>query len=425
MVFTVSENLSLFVLICIVSLLLHARASTQYIQREEHSSLDSDHGQLEKSLDPNYKQGASVFNVDTYGARGDGLSDDSKAFWAAWTEACTSSSPSVFLVPQRRKYLVKPINFKGPCNAPGLTFLISGTVVAPQDPWNLQDQTSWLQFSYLQGITVQGGGIIDGSGQKWWAYKSQGSLNEAPVAMTLNFCINVILRDLMFQNSPGVHTKLFSSRDVEVDNLQINAPENSPNTDGINVAGSQHVVIRNSKIGTGDDCVSIITGSSDIQINGILCGPGHGISIGSLGKDKARDTVSNVVVRGAYMAGTTNGLRIKTWQGGSGYAQYISYEDVIMHNVANPIIIDQYYCSPSRDCKNQTSAVQVGNVSYKGIRGTSTTEEAIRIACSTTVPCRNIVMEDINLGMNEGTLSTSFVNSVKGVRLHGRVNPHF
>jgi hypothetical protein len=37
-------------------------------------------------------------------------------------------------------------------------------------------------------------------------------------------------------------------------------------------------------------------------------------SIGSLGKNGARDIVSNVVVRGAHLSGTTNGLRIKTWQ---------------------------------------------------------------------------------------------------------------
>jgi len=70
-------------------------------------------------------------------------------------------------------------------------------------------------------------------------------------AISINFCKNVILRDLKFQNSQGVHVKLFASTDVDVSNLQITGPENSPNTDGINVASSQRVVIRNSEIGTG------------------------------------------------------------------------------------------------------------------------------------------------------------------------------
>ena len=70
-------------------------------------------------------------------------------------------------------------------------------------------------------------------------------------AMALSFCKSVILKGLTFQNSPGVHIKLCASRDVEVSNLQISGPEDSPNTDGINIACSQQIVIRNSKIGTG------------------------------------------------------------------------------------------------------------------------------------------------------------------------------
>jgi len=47
-----------------------------------------------------------------------------QAFLTAWTGACTSTSPSVFLVPEGRKYLVKPLNFKGPCTARNLTALV-------------------------------------------------------------------------------------------------------------------------------------------------------------------------------------------------------------------------------------------------------------------------------------------------------------
>lgn len=37
-------------------------------------------------------------------------------------------------------------------------------------------------------------------------------------------------------------------------------------------------------------------------------------SIGSLGKDNSEDYVSNVLVDRAKLSGTTNGVRIKTWQ---------------------------------------------------------------------------------------------------------------
>lgn len=37
-------------------------------------------------------------------------------------------------------------------------------------------------------------------------------------------------------------------------------------------------------------------------------------SIGSLGAGKSKEFVSGVIVDGAKLSGTTNGVRIKTWQ---------------------------------------------------------------------------------------------------------------
>ena len=47
-----------------------------------------------------------------------------QAFLAAWNAACTSSSDSIFHVPQRKKYLVKAIHFKGPFKASDLTVVV-------------------------------------------------------------------------------------------------------------------------------------------------------------------------------------------------------------------------------------------------------------------------------------------------------------
>lgn len=38
-----------------------------------------------------------------------------------------------------------------------------------------------------------------------------------------------------------------------------------------------------------------------------------------------------------------NGARIKTWQGGKGYARTITFENIIINSSDNPIIIDQFY----------------------------------------------------------------------------------
>lgn len=64
----------------------------------------------------------------------------------------------------------------------------------------------------------------------------------------------------------------------------------------------------------GDDCISIQTGCTDVLIHDVNCGPGHGISIGSLGIDGITACVSNITVRDVKLHDTMTGVRIKTWQ---------------------------------------------------------------------------------------------------------------
>lgn len=48
---------------------------------------------------------------------------------------------------------------------------IEGTIVAPDEPkdWDPKNSRNWLDFSNLTKVLFQGGGVIDGSGGKWWA----------------------------------------------------------------------------------------------------------------------------------------------------------------------------------------------------------------------------------------------------------------
>lgn len=100
----------------------------------------------------------------------------------------------------------------------------------------------------------------------------------------------------------------------------------------------------------------MINGSQSINISGITCGPGHGISIGSLGKIQ-NEVVTDVHVKNCTLIATQNGARIKTWAPSeSGSATSINFEDIFMDNVRNPIIIDQHYCS-SPPCSSQVLAL--------------------------------------------------------------------
>lgn len=209
-------------------------------------------------------------------------------------------------------------------------------------------------------------------------------------------------------DSQQMHMAFTSCKKVAVSHLNILAPGISPNTDGIHISASTSVEVKESNISTGDDCISIVSNSSKIRIKDISCGPGHGISIGSLGKGNSWDQVHDVTVSGVRLSNTENGVRIKTWQGGSGYAKKITFQNIRMENVSNPIIIDQYYCDSPVPCPNQTLAINIQSISFIDIKGTSASEEAMRFACSDSSPCKTLYLEDIQLVSCSENVTTSF-----------------
>ncbi|URD82089.1 hypothetical protein MUK42_02629 [Musa troglodytarum] len=351
---------------------------------------------------------SAVLNVLSFGAVGDGVSDDTDAFKSAWDSAC-EEGPGVVLVPQGYAFKIRSTIFAGPCHGE-LTLQVDGTIMPPDGPDAWPQRTSrrqWLVFYRANGLTLQGGGLFDGKGAKWWdlpckPHKGRNHTTlpgpcDSPVAFRFFMSSNLAVRGIRIHNSPQFHFRFDNCRNVTVDAISINSPALSPNTDGIHVENSVDVGIYNSVISSGDDCVSIGAGSTNIHVRNLTCGPSHGISIGSLGKQNTRACVTNVTVKDSVIKHSDNGVRIKTWQGGSGSVSWVSFENIRMDTVRNPIIINQYYCL-TKVCKNQTSAVYVSDVSYAGIKGSyDTRSPPIHFGCSDAVPCTNITLTDVEL----------------------------
>ncbi|KAI9111344.1 hypothetical protein K1719_017034 [Acacia pycnantha] len=390
---------------------------------EELGSLDieeEEENEVELSEIPswNSERGAKVLvNVDSFGAVGNGESDDTQAFRKAWEVAC-STPKSVFLVPQGRRYLVSATRFKGPC-ADKLIIQIDGKIIAPDEPkkWDLNFPRTWLDFSNLEKTVFQGHGVIDGSGSKWWAASCKKNKSNpckgAPAALTIDSSSAIRVRGLTIQNGQQMNFVISRCDAVRINGVQVSAPGDSPNTDGIHISESTNVVLQNSKIGTGDDCVSIVNASSNIKMKRIFCGPGHGISIGSLGKNNSTGIVTKVILDTAVLKGTTNGVRIKTWQGGSGYVRGVRFQNVRMENVSNPIIIDQFYCDSPTTCQTQESAVNISEIIYQNISGLTNSAKAIKFDCSDTIPCSSLVLSNVNLEREDGSVET-YCHSAQG-----------
>ncbi|KAJ6374412.1 hypothetical protein OIU78_030016 [Salix suchowensis] len=297
-----------------------------------------------------------VYSVIDYGAVGDGDTDDTQAFKDAWKDVCKSSSCSpIIQVPGGKTFLLQPLTFNGECKP---------------------DQ---IIFQVLNLITP-----------------SMERLRHRVIPMTGTAMeINIVSNGSPFD---------------EVANLVIRG---SGTVDGRGSTWWE----RHSSC-KGDDCISIGDGSSQINISRIACGPGHGISIGSLGIDGENETVEDVHVSFVVFTETTNGARIKTWQGGKGFARNIVFENIRSEGARNPIIIDQYYCD-HKHCTEHSSAVKISNIRYENIYGTSRRKPTVHIACSKAVPCTDILLNNIHLEAvddddDDGDEPSAFCSNVQG-----------
>ncbi|KAF6162336.1 hypothetical protein GIB67_008465 [Kingdonia uniflora] len=352
----------------------------------------------------------AAYNVMSFGARSDGNTDCTEAFLKAWSSACSSVSPSTIYVPKGRWLIKNAAVFRGLCKSK-IVIQIDGTLVAPSDYRVLGSSGNWLLFIQVSGLSVFGG-TIDGQGSGLWACRNAGkSCPEGARSITFNYANNVVISGLTSINSQSMHIVVNGCNNVVIKGVNIVAPEQSPNTDGIHVQRSTGVTILDTSIKTGDDCVSIGPGARNLWIERVGCGPGHGISIGSLARDLNEDGVQNVTVKDTIFTGTQNGLRIKSWaRPSNGFVKGILYQKILMKNVNNPIIIDQKYC-PDNNCPHQSSGIKISGVTYQNIHGTSSSEVGVKFDCSPSNPCRGITLNDVMLTFLNKPAQSSCVNA--------------
>uniref|UniRef100_A0A803M5L0 Polygalacturonase n=1 Tax=Chenopodium quinoa TaxID=63459 RepID=A0A803M5L0_CHEQI len=358
---------------------------------------------------------ANDINLVSLGAKSDGFTDSSIAFMSAWNIACESLNPSTILVPQGRYLVNKALVFNGRnCKNKAISFVISGTLVAPADFEVLGNAGTWFSFDDVNGVSISGG-VFDGQGAGLWACKRSGKTCP-PGATTIRFSnsMNIVVNGLTSLNSQLYHIDFDGCKEVKVEGVKVSTLGASPNTDGIHVQQSTGVTIMNSKIGTGDDCVSIGAGTSNLWIENIDCGPGHGISIGSLGKEVNEPGVVNVTVKSCTFVGTENGVRIKSWgRPSNGFVRNVLFQHLTMVNAQNPIIINQNYCPKEKGCPGQVSGVRISDVTYQDIHGTSGTPIAVKFDCSSEYHCTNIKVEDVVLTYRNKPAGSSCINTVE------------
>jgi polygalacturonase len=151
------------------------------------------------------------------------------------------------------------------------------------------------------------------------------------------------------QNSPFWQLVPYYSDDVIIRNVRILAPYPSPNTDAVDPFSSSNVRIDHLYADTGDDNIAIKSGAidspggddpaRDITITDCTFLHGHGLSIGS----EVAGGAHNIVAKRIHFEGTDNGIRVKANRDRGNDVSDLSFSDIDMKDVKNPLVISEYY----------------------------------------------------------------------------------
>ncbi len=352
----------------------------------------------------------NTFLVTNYGAVGDGTTLNTAAIQKT-IAAATAAGGGIVLVPEG-KFLTGPFTLASQINlqlARGATILISDDMKNHPSPNDRYQDC--ISVADAHDIEISGDGTIDGQGKVWWeAFRADKTMTHRPFMVRLSKCTRVYVHGVTLCNSPMFHLVPQNCTDVTIQGITIQAPANAPNTDGIDPSGWNYL-ITNCTIDDGDDNIAVKPGSSsrspgnkNFLITNCTFRHGHGMSIGS----NTDNGIEDLRVSNCTFDSTDSGIRIKTQRGHGGLLQNLTYENLTMTAVKNPIYIIDWY--PERNAPKDPSTEKAQPVdAHTPINRNIVIRNVTATACPTAgtirglpeAPISNVTLSNVTISAKE------------------------
>ncbi len=383
-----------------------------------------------------------ALNVRDFGAKGDGVTDDTTAIQCA-INALPENARLFF--PEGR-YLSLPLSLKSHIT---LEFSKDAVLLGsterekyPIYPGTVKDVVSGedvhiggfegearpmylslLTAQYAKDITIIGEGTIDGNAQNsdfWTKFKEFGTAR--PRIMFFNRCEDVTVHGVHACNSPSWQLHPYYCKNVAFYDVSVSAPKISPNTDAIDPESCDNVDIIGCHFTVGDDCIAIKSGKIDLglslnvpasrhTIRNCLMEFGHGAIV--LGSEIGAG-VKDLSVSQCFFRGTDRGLRIKSrrGRGKNCVIDNVSFDNIRMQGVLTPIAINLWYncVDPDRESEYVWSREKLpvddrtphmGHFTFKNMECTDAEVAACYIDGLPEAPVDEVVLENIRIGFAE------------------------
>ncbi len=286
------------------------------------------------------------YNILTFGAKGDGVTDDAVAIQKA-IDRCSAEGGGVVLFPRNHVFLSGPVELKSNVE---LHLEATATLKANPDESiyklsafgeNRGEGMLWLWAKDAENISITGKGTIHGNGIAFMGAELEDSYELKPLAdqtfdprphvLTLTNVQNLTIRDVTIKEGAYWTVHLIGCNEAVIDGINLLNNLKIRNGDGIDLDHSKHVRIANCHITSGDDCICLKNrrefeqyGSChDIVVtNCVMSSRSCAIKIGS----ENMDSIYNVVFDNCIITGSNRGLGIQNRDEGT-------VTDVVFSNI--------------------------------------------------------------------------------------------
>lgn len=286
------------------------------------------------------------YNILTFGAKGDGVTDDAVAIQKA-IDRCSTEGGGVVLFPRNHVFLSGPVELKSNVE---LHLEATATLKANPDESiyklsafgeNRGEGMLWLWAKDADNISITGRGTIHGNGIAFMGAELEDSYELKPLAdqtfdprphvLTLTNVQNLTIRDVTIKEGAYWTVHLIGCNEAVIDGINLLNNLKIRNGDGIDLDHSKHVRIANCHITSGDDCICLKNrrefeqyGSChDIVVtNCVMSSRSCAIKIGS----ENMDSIYNVVFDNCIITGSNRGLGIQNRDEGT-------VTDVVFSNI--------------------------------------------------------------------------------------------
>lgn len=348
----------------------------------------------EKPLSSAIDLGTRVYNIRSYGAKGDKTTVDTAAVQAA-IEACSSDGGGTVLVPAGT-FTIGTVELKSNVT---LHIAASGMLVGSADgkqyhavdaiplhgDTTLNDGNWALLFAvHAKNFAIEGPGMIDGQGAAFHS-AIRGATppsglggKKRPYHVLVYQCENFCVRNISLIDCAYHSIRIIESRRIHLDGIYIHNRVNG-NNDGFHFISAEHVTVSNCIVKSGDDACAMFGSCRYFTVTN--CYFSTRWSVFRFGGGHAGDiAISNCVLREVY------GCPIK-FQGDPGSVfENISFSDLVLDDVTGPISISVgkgLRRSGDQPLLDELPPVVVRNISFSNIHGTVTTNPPHQLSEST------------------------------------------